>query len=214
MQAVICPTVTAFSAAEYREQLQRIQGFADRIHIDFMDGIFAPTVSVAISEAWWQPGPAVDLHVMYKRPLEYLEDLVALKPHMIIVHAESEGVLEFLHEIDELGIKKGLALLKDTQVKDVEPLVQVVDHVLIFSGELGKFGGTVDMTLLEKVRQLKQIKPSLEIGWDGGISAENAATLVAGGVDVLNVGGHIQQAQDPESAYDTLKQAVSEGTRG
>ncbi|MDB5182838.1 MAG: hypothetical protein JWO47_622 [Candidatus Saccharibacteria bacterium] len=214
MPAVICPTITAFSAAQYREQLQNIQGFADRIHIDLMDGVFAPTTSVAIADVWWQPGPAIDVHVMYQRPLEYLEELVALKPHMIVVHAESEGVLEFLHEIDGLGIKKGLCLLKDTAVKDAESLVRVVDHVLIFSGELGKFGGTVDLALLEKVKQLKQIKPSLEIGWDGGINPENAAALVAGGIDVLNVGGFVQKAENPEEAYDTLKAVTSEGIRG
>jgi pentose-5-phosphate-3-epimerase len=204
VKSVICPTVTALSTTEYRQQLQKIQGFADRIHIDFMDGVFAPTKSIDINDAWWQPGPVVDLHVMYQKPLDYLEDLVALKPHMIIIQAEAESVAEFFKELDGLGIKKGLALLQETRVEDIEDLVPKLDHVLIFSGSLGKFGGKVDVNLLHKAQLLKKLKPSIEIGWDGGINDENAVMLAAGGVDVLNVGGYIQNAADPEGAYDKM----------
>jgi ribulose-phosphate 3-epimerase len=200
----IVPTVTAFTMQEYRQQLEQIQGFAQRIHIDFMDGVFAPTVSVGINDVWWQPGPMVDLHVMYQNPLDHLEDLVALHPDMIIVHAEAHQCLEFLRELDGLGIKKGLALLKDTTVESVLELIPMLDHVLIFSGDLGHFGGTAELSLLSKVTALRALKPSLEIGWDGGINRTNARDLADGGVDVLNVGGAIQKAENPEMAYDTL----------
>lgn len=209
--ATICPTVTAFSATEYRTQMQAIQGFARRIHIDFMDGVFAPTVSVSINDAWWQPGPAVDLHVLYQKPLEHVEDLVALKPHMIIIHAEAEGCEEFIHEIDGFGIKKGIALLQDTAVDSISKLLPLIDHVLIFSGNLGHFGGVADLSLLDKVKRLTELKPGIEIGWDGGINEENVKQLIGGGVTVLNVGGHIQRAENPESAYDTLVSEISEG---
>ena len=212
--AIICPTVTAFTTAEYREQISRIQGYAMRIHIDFMDGHFAPTTSVAITDAWWQPGPAVDLHVMYQKPLEYIEDLIALKPHLIIIHAESEEPAKFIQELDGLGIKKGLAILKDTKLEDVKYLVEQCDHVLIFSGELGHFGGTADLSLLQKAAELKMLKPSLEIGWDGGINVDNAFALVQGGIDVLNTGGYIQKSADPETAYDTLVTAIKRGHNG
>jgi ribulose-phosphate 3-epimerase len=210
VKPVICPTITALSVAEYRQQLEKIQGFARRIHIDFMDGIFAPTKSVAVKDVWWQPGPVVDLHVMYQKPLERLEELVALKPHMIIIQAEAESAMEFLEELNGLGIKKGLALLPKTRVEDVMKLVERVDHVLIFSGSLGKFGGKVDVSLLHKAQMLKKLKPGIEIGWDGGINAENAAMLASAGVDVLNAGGYIQNAKDPESAYDKLEAALEE----
>jgi ribulose-phosphate 3-epimerase len=206
--ATICPTVTAFTTTEYRQQLERIQQFALRIHIDFMDGNLSPTVSPSPSEAWWQPGPKVDLHVMYQKPLEILEDLVALQPQLIIIHAEAEGIRDFLIECQDLGIALGLALLQQTKPKDIIELLPLIDHVLIFSGNLGHFGGVVDLTLLDKVKELKKYKPNLEIGWDGGINSSNAATLVNGGVDVLNTGGYIQKATNPEEAYDTLVKVI------
>jgi ribulose-phosphate 3-epimerase len=208
---VVCPTVTAFSASEYQQQLSNIQGFAKRIHIDFMDGILAPTVSVSIKDAWWQPGPVVDLHVMYQKPLEQLENLVALHPDMIIIHAEAESALEFINELEGLGIKKGIALLKDTKVEDVSSLLPLVDHVLIFSGDLGHFGGTVDLSLLKKAEEIKNNFPNIELGWDGGINSENVMALVSGGINVLNVGGFIQMAEDPEAAYDKIVMKLREG---
>ena len=210
MNAVVVPTVTALNTSDYQKQLQKIQRFADRIHLDFMDGIFAPTKSIDITDAWWQPGPVVDLHVMYKKPLEELENLIALKPHMIIIQAEAEGVKEFLDELDGLGIKKGLALLQETLVEDIEKLLPKLDHVLIFSGSLGKFGGKVDVNLLHKAQMLKKLKPSIEVGWDGGINDKNAVMLAAGGVDVLNVGGYIQKAYSAEIAYDKLVTAIGD----
>ena len=210
MNAVVVPTVTALNTSDYQKQLQKIQRFADRIHLDFMDGIFAPTKSIDITDAWWQPGPVVDLHVMYKKPLEELENLIALKPNMIIIQAEAEGVAEFLDELDGLGIKKGLALLQETRVEDIEKLLPKLDHVLIFSGSLGKFGGKVDVNLLHKAQMLKKLKPSIEVGWDGGINDKNAVMLAAGGVDVLNVGGFIQKAYSAEIAYDKLVTAIGD----
>ena len=208
----VCPTITATNTADYRKELENIQGFAHRIHIDLMDGIFAPTRSVPISKVWWQPGPMVDLHVMYMQPMKQLEHIVMLQPHLVVVHAEAEDVLDFLHELEDLGIKRGLALLQKTPVENIRELLPQLAHVLIFSGDLGHHGGTADITLLHKAQLLKKYKPSIEIGWDGGINDENAAVLAAGGVDVLNVGGYIQNADDPEGAYDKLREVLTEGS--
>jgi ribulose-phosphate 3-epimerase len=61
------------------------------------------------------------------------------------------------------------------------------------------------LKLLNKVTELRKLKPELEIGWDGGINVDNAKQLSEGGVDVLNVGGAIQKAEDPKAAYDKLR---------
>lgn len=75
---------------------------------------------------------------------------------------------------------------------------------MIFSGTLGSHGGTASLMQLEKVRLIKGINPNVEIGWDGGVTVDNAYTLRQGGVDVLNVGGAIAQAADPAQVYKTL----------
>ena len=91
----------------------------------------------------------------------------------------------------------------------VEDAIKEADHVMIFSGDLGKFGGTASLMQLEKVRLVKKIKPEVEIGWDGGVSLENAYTLAQGGVDVLNVGGAIAKAASPVDAYNGLVREIN-----
>lgn len=206
--ATICPTVMGANSREYREAIERIADFAERIHIDFADGVFAPTKLEPIEEAWWPLGLIVDFHIMYKKPLEHLESVVLHQPNLAIVHAEADDAEKFLIELDGMGIQRGVALLKDTPVEKIKSYVEHLDHVLVFSGDLGYYGGVADLDLLETVKRLKELNPELEIGWDGGVNEQTAGQLAAGGVDVLNVGGAIQKAVDPEGAYELLVRAV------
>ncbi len=207
--AVICPTVMGANARGYRESIERVTEFADRIHIDFADGKFAPTKLEPIEDAWWPIGIKVDFHIMYQQPLKHLETVIVHQPHLAIVHAEAEGSWDFLKELSGLGILRGVALLKETPAEVIKPHLDYLDHVLVFSGELGYYGGTVDYGLLDKVKQIKKLKPSLEIGWDGGVNAKTSPKLSAGGVDVLNVGGAIQRSSNPKEAYGILVSSIS-----
>jgi ribulose-phosphate 3-epimerase len=99
--------------------------------------------------------------------------------------------------------------LKTTVPSTVEPLIQAADHVLIFSGELGRHGGTASMMQLEKVRLVRKIKQDVEIGWDGGVNLENAYTLTQGGVEVLNTGGTLADAENPAEVYNQLVKEIN-----
>lgn len=202
---MICPTVLAATPDDFRIQLERIEQFAERIQIDLCDGQFTPTLTIAPIQAWWPPHLIVDIHLMFQHPLEQLETLISLRPHMVIIHAEAEGdLLGMIEHLKKLDIKTGVALLKDTAPESAQELVAAADHVLLFAGQLGSFGGHADMDVLQKVEMVRVIKSDVEIGWDGGANLENVAKLQAGGVDVINVGGAIQKADDPQAAYATL----------
>lgn len=210
MSSVIAPAILAENAQQYKEQVDRITGFAERVHIDLTDGEFAPTFTVSIPELWAPEGWTIDIHAMVNKLDEYVPKLIALRPHLIIIHAEAEGdVLGALKEIKRSGIMAGLALLKPTVPQTVEELIKEAEHVLIFSGELGKFGGTASLMQLEKIRLVKMINPNVEIGWDGGVMVDNAYSLVQGGVNILNVGGTIQKATDPPAMFAKLQQEIS-----
>lgn len=209
MAVSICPSVTARDVNEYKNQMGRIAQFATRIHIDVADGIFTPVKLLPIDQIWWPGGVRADLHVMYQRPFEYYKLYLSLAPQMVIVHAEAQGnFVPFSELMHRHGIEVGVALKQETPVELIRPALDWIDSVLIFSGDLGHFGGQADLALLDKVKQLKQLKPQLEIGWDGGINNTNVRSLAMGGVEVLNVGGFIQHAADPRMAYGMLARAV------
>ena len=210
MSGVIVPTVLAENAEQYKDQVERITGLSERVHIDISDGAFAPNMTVSIPELWAPEGWMVDIHVMAHDLAEYVPKLIALRPHLIIIHAEADAdVAVAINQIRQAGILAGLALLKPTVPRTVEELIKVVDHVMIFSGELGRFGGTASLMQLEKIRLIKIINPKVEIGWDGGVTVDNAYSLVRGGVDVLNVGGVIQKSSNPRMIFDKLQQEIS-----
>lgn len=205
----ICPTVTAYDLTEYNRQLKQVAPFASRIHIDLMDGVFAPTISPALDKLWWPPETKVDIHLMYQNPMEYLEQLISLKPRMVIIHNEAHvHHMHFAAELHKAGILAGLAVLRDTPIEHAYQIMHSFDHVLVFSGNLGYHGGAADLGLLDKVRKIRDHHPDAEIAWDGGINADNARQLVDGGVDVLNVGGFIEQSDNPEAAYAKLKEVI------
>lgn len=207
----ICPTITVETEADYRLQMEKLKPFAERVHIDLADGHFAPRKLLDLDKLWWPDNLGIDLHLMYRRPLDYADMIAKLQPQLVVLHAEAEGDLaSFAEQMHANGIKFGTALLQQTSVESVASLLPMLDHVLVFSGNLGYQGGsTADPDLFEKVRAIRQLKPGIEIGWDGGVNDQNARSIVRAGVDVLNVGGFIQIASDPKAAYSKLKAVIS-----
>ncbi len=210
MAVAIVPTVLAATPEEYKALLERINPFAKRVHIDLSDGSFAPTPTIGPDKVWWPQGWLVDIHAMVANPAEYIDFLIPLRPNMILFHAEAQGdLVAVAQKIKANGIKVGAVLMRSTVPADVAPLIEAVDHIMVFSGDLGKYGGVASMMQLEKVRLIRNINAGVEIGWDGGATTENAFSLAQGGVDVLYVGGAIQKAEDPAAAYATLVKEVN-----
>jgi len=207
--ATICPTVTVSTPDEYASQIKRVEGFAERIHIDVADGDFAPTKLIAPERLYFPDHVRCDIHVMYERPETVRMTVISLRPHMIIFHAESEGnVFELMREVKAAGIKAGVALLPETQPEEAKHLIEMADHALIFGGHLGYQGGEADLSQLNKVIVIRAIKDDIEIGWDGGVNDQNAAQIVERGADVLNVGGYIQSSDNPQEQYKKLQRAL------
>ncbi len=208
--SVIAPCITVETAEDYKATIERLHPFVQRVHIDISDGEFAPTFLLGEAQVWWPKEWIVDIHAMVARPAEHVQALIALKPSLITFHVEAGvDLLPIMDQIKKAGIKAGIALLKPTVPSTVSAMIQAADHVLIFSGNLGHYGGSASLMQLEKVRLVKAINPNVEIGWDGGVNLDNAYTLTQGGVNVLNSGGAIAEAENPASAYATLVKEIN-----
>ena len=91
--AVIAPTILTESEDDYRNTVERLHGFAQRVHIDLADGEFAPTFTVGVNQLWWPQEWEVDIHAMVARPSQYVDALVQMKPSTVIFHAEASNMV-------------------------------------------------------------------------------------------------------------------------
>lgn len=211
MAVVVAPAILCETEDDYKATIERLHPFAERVHIDLTDGEFAPSFTVGVNSLWWPQEWIVDIHAMVMRPSLYVDALIQLKPFSVIFHAEcAEDLTPTIAKLKAAGIKAGVALLKTTVPSVVKPYIEQADHVLVFSGDLGHYGGVASMMQLEKVRLVRKIHPNVEVGWDGGASTENAFMLARGSVNVINAGGAINKAADPAAAY---KKMVSEANK-
>lgn len=201
----IIPTVLTADPAEFSGNLEAFKAFSKRVQIDFSDGTFASSTTVGFANMQIPPEMVVDMHMMTAQPSQYIQNLINLKPSLVIFHSEVDDNLPTLmQQLRGAGIKVGVALLKGTLPRRVQDLISNSDHVLIFAGALGEQGGAIDMMQTEKVPLIRAIKPEVEIGWDGGANLSNIRALAHADIDVINVGSAISKASDKAAMYQSL----------
>lgn len=201
----IIPTILTDNKQDFREQVERINVFTRRVQIDVSDGTLAPSVSLDVTNVWWPKNWQADLHLMAARPSESLDTILKLNPSLCILHAEaSEDLLPIFAKLKEADIKVGVALLPSTFPGSVKHYIDAADHVLIFAGQLGVQGSPADLIQMEKIPLIRNMKPELEIGWDGGANMTNVRALAHADLDVINVGAAISKSADPAQAFQEL----------
>ncbi len=201
----VAPTILTADPNEYKKLVELYQGFTKRVQIDISDGSLTPHSTVPVNSIWWPQGWEADLHIISANPSAHIPAIIKLKPRMVILHAEAkEDLLPIFDQLHANNIKAGIAFLKQTYPGKFREQILQADHALIFSGKLGENGGEADFMQLEKIKIIKNIKPLIEIGWDGGVKLDNIRTIAQGGVNVINVGGTLKNAPDPAKMHADL----------
>ena len=201
----IVPSILTDNKQDYRAQVERINVFTRRVQIDVTDGKFAPTQTLDVTNVWWPKNWEADLHLMATNPSEHLDTILKLNPSLCILHAEaSEDLTPSLQVLKDAGIKTGVALLPSTFPGNVKPYIDMADHVLIFAGQLGVQGSPADLMQMEKIALVRNMKPEVEIGWDGGANMSNIRALAHADLDVINVGSVLALSDNPAETFNEL----------
>jgi ribulose-phosphate 3-epimerase len=129
----------------------------------------------------------------------------------LIFHYEAtESPDEVIALGHSLGVNVGLAVNPETAIATVQPLVDRVDSVLLMAVHPGFYGSQFLPEVMDKVTELRQVRPSLEIGIDGGVKESNITRIARSGVDVIYVGSAVFLQPNPGESYLRLQALAGE----
>ena len=205
--AMISPSILAADFANLERDIRDIEtNGSDFVHVDVMDGIFVPNISIgipvvkAIRPVTKLP---LDVHLMIDRPVRYVEEFVKAGADYVTVHVEADqpqNTLEALDKIHALGCKAGIVLKPRTPAEAAIPYLEKCDMILVMTVEPG-FGGQKFMAdMMPKVatlrRMLDEVNPDCLLEVDGGVDAVTCDICKESGANVLVAGSAYFKAPD------------------
>ena len=205
--AIISPSILAADFANLQRDVQNIADNGGKwVHVDVMDGIFVPNISIGIpvvSALRKVTDLTLDVHLMIDRPIRYVEQFVKAGADWLTIHIEADEIqntLAALDRIHALGCKAGIVLKPKTPAEAAIPFLAKCDMILVMTVEPG-FGGQKFMAdQMPKLRQLRQMlqeaNPACLLQVDGGVDAVTHTICKEHGADVLVAGSAYFKASD------------------
>jgi ribulose-phosphate 3-epimerase len=214
---LLAPSILAADAGRLAEEVARVtEAGADWIHIDVMDGVFVPNLSIGphvIRALRKHSKLPFDVHLMIEQPERSFERYVDAGADQVTVHAEATVHLHrTLTAIRERGVKAGVALNPSTPLTSLAYVLELVDVVLIMSVNPGFGGQRFLPAVLPKMRGLRTLAQAkgwpLLVSVDGGVDAHLAPDLAAAGAQVLVAGSAVFGSPDYVSTLSALRAAA------
>jgi len=201
------------------EELRRVEDAgADWVHIDVMDGMFVPNITIGPSVVKaLRPlsGLPFDVHLMIEDPIRYVEDFSKAGADMITVHTESRGnTMKAIDKIRDLGRSPGITLNPRTPFSKVRKFMGKVDLILIMTVQPGFGGQAFREECVPKITEARRFIDDngldVEIVIDGGINRETGRKCVKAGATVLAAGSSLFSLPDMGSEISLWKEFDSE----
>jgi len=209
----VVPSILSANLDRLNEEMKEVEDYSNMFQVDVMDNKFVPNITPQ-AELLKKIDTKVplDIHLMVQEPSEdYIKSFIKANPKLkinnITVHYEAcsnlEKTLEFIRSN---GIKPAVAINPKTPLDAIKDVLDKVEMVLIMTVEPGFSGQKFIESTLDKVKELRKMKPNLDIEVDGGVNDKTAKLAIKAGANVLTVSSFIFKSKDKVKAIkDVLK---------
>ena len=210
----IAPSILSADFCNLESEIRRIRT-ADMVHVDVMDGMFVPNITIGVpvvKSIRKHTDMFLDVHLMIDKPVRYVESFCKAGADLLSIHLEADHptrIAEALRIMGDNGVKKAIALRPITSPEAVLPYIEQLDMILVMTVEPG-FGGQAFMdSQLNTIRRVREIidqyNPACDLEVDGGINPETAKQVVEAGANVLVAGSSVYGAPDIDLAIQSLR---------
>ena len=203
----IAPSILSADLSKVNQEIKEIEKYADLIHVDIMDGIFVtPTTVDSNFVKTIHTKLPLDVHLMVHEPSEsYIKDFIDAGAYSITIHQEAcQDSAKQINFIKRGNTKAAISIKPKTPLDKIKKYLDLVDMILIMAVEPGYAGQKFIESTMTKVRELRKLRPKMDIEVDGGINPYTARTAFEAGSNVFVAGTSIFGKKDRVGAIKEI----------